>query len=169
MERKEREEKQASKQNHYMQQLSSTHIHVFWSWIYSLPTIRLSSSLPPVDGLFLVLRLLRQRCTRQAHARDVLSTKLADLDYHCPSLYPGFPQSSTDVQRFLHDHCCSLLCSFPSYGMVQIPRWSPNQERCQLSRHSNTPFLGFCISRRASLHDGPPSHVQVYKCPHVYV
>lgn len=43
----------------------------------------------------LVLRLLRQRFTRQVHAKDASSTRSVDLDHYRPSFYLEQPCSVT--------------------------------------------------------------------------
>lgn len=62
-----------------------------------LSTSRLSSGLLLGGGLVLVLGLHRQGRLKQARSKDVLSTKLVDFFYHCPSLYD--PQTSLRCHR----------------------------------------------------------------------
>lgn len=70
--------------------------------------------------MVLVLHLLHQMCTKQAQAKDVMSTGLADHDYHGPSLYPGLPRSSTSVRVFYLDHFRFPLFLFSSDWMARM-------------------------------------------------
>lgn len=106
----------------------STNEVVFWSSIYSYPTGKLLSSLSLGDGLVLVPRFLRKVCIKQEHSRDVLSTRLVDLEDHHPTqTHPKCFCNPTIVKSFFLDHCRSPLFLCPSYQKTQIPQRALNE------------------------------------------
>lgn len=111
----------------YNQQLSSTNELVFWFWVWSQPTNRLSS-LPPGDALIPFLLLLCLGCTTQAHRKDVRCTQSVEIDSYRRSLYPGFPRSLSDVWCLLFDHWRLSLCSCLSFRKVRIPYIAKQQK-----------------------------------------
>lgn len=124
--------------------------------IYSLFTTTPSSSLVFGGGLVSVVRLLRQGFTGQAHALNVLSIKLVNLDFHRPSHYPGLPCSLTDVQFFLRDQfrLVYILMSFRTSTLMRINRSST----CAVVRAHARSFslLLTCTVARVIGHRLPP-------------
>lgn len=106
-------------QRRLKQQHSSRNVPLFWSWVYRILPSKLSFSIPLIRGLVLVLQLLRQQCVRQALAKEVMTTKSAELDYHRPPFYWDILAVSWTCSTFFFTtagHPCICVLSTKKHG-----------------------------------------------------